>query len=88
MIFPNHNFENEIEEQFNIRNNEFYEIANLLLTKKKLINQKEFDVIMWIACNLTKDSVVRKEALKGLRQKRVELRNEQILKQYQKELQF
>ena len=70
---PNYNFENEISEQYNVKNYEFRTVAQNLLNKHKTINQKEYDVILWIGCNLPTSSIVRDTLFKALHQKNVHL---------------
>lgn len=65
-MHPNYNFENEISNQYGIAAMNFRAIAKMLLTTYKVINQKEYDVIMWQACNLPSGSQLRIELLKTL----------------------
>lgn len=66
MIEPNYNFENEISDQYGIAAIDFRKLANLLLIKYIVITQKEYDIIMWQACNLSGASLIRIELLKNL----------------------
>ncbi|MFK5894427.1 MAG: hypothetical protein QM504_14500 [Pseudomonadota bacterium] len=63
---PNYNFENEISDQYGLAAMNFRNIAKELLIKWMVITQKEYDIIMWQACNLPGGSLIRKELLKSL----------------------
>ncbi len=63
---PNYNFENEISKMWGTAAKDYRKLANLLLIKYIVITQKEFDVIMWQACNLPFTSLIRKELLTNL----------------------
>lgn len=64
---PNYNFDNEISEQYGLAAREFRIIATDLMNTFKVISKKEYDVIMWQACNLTAGSLLRIELLKTLK---------------------
>jgi len=64
---PNYNFENEIAEQYGLAAIDFRTIAKMLLTKYKVIDEKEYQVIMWQACNLPIGSLIRKGLLTELK---------------------
>lgn len=66
MLTPNYNFENEIEASYGVIALRYRTIANTLLHKYKIINQKEHDVIMWQACNLPAGSILRVSLLSNL----------------------
>jgi len=63
---PNYNFENEISEQYGIAAIDFRNIATRLLVTYISITQKEFDVIMWQACNFPVCSPLRIALLKTI----------------------
>lgn len=63
---PNYNFENEISDQYGLAAIDFRTIAKELLIKWIVITQKEYDVIMWQACNFPSGSLIRKELLNSL----------------------
>ncbi len=64
---PNYNFENEVSNQYNLKNYEFRYMAKELLSKHKVIDKKEYDIIMWIGCNMSSSSIVRDLLFKGLK---------------------
>jgi len=75
---PNYNFENEISEQYGLIAFQYREIAKTLLNKYKVINNKEFDIIMWQACNLKGGSLIRKELLTTLKKLETEARAKKV----------
>jgi len=81
---PNYRFENEISEQYQLRNFDFRDHLRVLLVKYISITQKEYDVLMWIGCNLPYSSPVRKHTIKSIKemlivQKNIEKGNLQII---------
>ena len=65
---PNYNLENEISDQYGLAAIDFRTIATKLLTHYKAINQKEFEVVMWQACNLVGSSKIRLALLGSLKE--------------------
>ncbi len=78
MIEPNYNFEKELSGHYGIAAIDYRSIANKLLNKYKCINQKEYDIIMWQACNLTGASLIRKGLLKELKEIEMDERLKEI----------
>lgn len=66
---PNYNFENENGNQWDYKNYEFRTIANNLYHKFKEISKKEYDLIIWVGCNLPTKSIIRESMLKSLSEK-------------------
>jgi hypothetical protein len=89
MIEPNHNFENEIQDQYDYRNYEFRKLLDSLLTKHKVISQKEYDVTMWIGCNLPTSSLLRDCLLQDLTRENARLNHiDRFLSSDQKKLEL
>ncbi len=65
-MHPNYNFENEITEQYQLKNFDFRGKLHELLIQYLSITKKEHDVLMWIGCNLPYSSPVRKATLKSI----------------------
>jgi len=66
MIEPNKNFESEHQELWNSKHYENRALAKLLYVKKKLITKIEYDIVLWVICNLSKKSEVRKGVIANL----------------------
>lgn len=77
-MHPNYNFDNEISEQYNIKNYQFRTMAANLLNKYKVIKQKEYDIIMWMGCNLPTSSVVREVVFSNLKKVESELKLKEL----------
>ncbi len=71
-MHPNYNFENEISKMWGTAAMDYRKLADILLSKYKLITQKEYDIIMWQACNLPTGSIIRTELLKTLKELEME----------------
>ncbi len=63
---PNYNFERELSSHYGIAAANYRSIANQLLVKWLVITQKEYDIVMWQACNLPSGSLIRIELLNNL----------------------
>jgi hypothetical protein len=80
MIEPNKNFENELPELYGIRNYQFKKLLDELFNKYKVISKREYDVSMWIGCNLPVSSLVRVSLFEQLTREKLKLNNSELFK--------
>lgn len=73
-MHPNYDFENELPQQWGIKNYEFRIMADELLKKYKVISKKEYDIIMWVGCNLNSSSIVKEALFDSLKKKQLTLK--------------
>ena len=64
---PNYQFEAEKGDLYTSKNYEFRKMADQLYKKHGVINKKEYDVVLWMGCNLPQSSTLRDGLFKHLK---------------------